>query len=72
MPSRLSDDARSFVPDSALLVGLHPHQRQVPDLADRPGYVNRWRHRVRKHTRPRTPPRAGRPRGSETWPAASR
>ena len=40
------------VPDSALLVGLHPHQRQVPDLADRPGYVNRWRHRVRKHTRP--------------------
>ena len=40
------------VPDSALLVGFHPHQRQVPDLADRPGYVNRRSHRLSKHTRP--------------------
>jgi len=40
------------VPDSPLLVGVHPHQRQVPDLADRPGYVNRRSDRLRKHTRP--------------------
>ena len=48
------------VPDSALLVGFHPHQRQVPDLADRGRHVNRRSHRLRKHTRP---PRtaAGRP-----------
>ena len=39
------------VPDPALVAGLHPHQRQVPNLADRAGHVNRWRHRVREHTR---------------------
>ena len=40
------------VPDSALPVGLHPYQRQVPDLADRGRHVNRRSHRLRKHTRP--------------------
>ena len=39
------------VPDPALLVGLHPHQRQVPDLADRARHLSRRRHRVREHTR---------------------
>ena len=39
------------VPDPALLVGLHPHQRQVPERADRARHVNCRRHRVREHTR---------------------
>ena len=39
------------VPDPALLVGLHPHQRQVPQRADRVGHVHCRRHRVREHTR---------------------
>ncbi len=39
------------VPDPALLVGLHPHQRQVPERADRARHVNGRRHRVREHTR---------------------
>ena len=39
------------VPDPALLVGLHPHQRQVPERADRTRYVNCRLHRVREHTR---------------------
>ena len=40
------------VPDPALLVGLHPHQRQVPERADQTArHVNCRRHRVREHTR---------------------
>ena len=39
------------VPDPALLVGLHPHQRQVPERADRGRHVHCRRHRVREHTR---------------------
>ena len=43
------------VPDPALRVGLHQHQRQVPQRADRVGHVHGRRHRVRQHTR-RTAP----------------
>ena len=51
------------VPDPALLVGLHPHQRQVPNLADRVRHVSRRRHRVREHTRaPHTAARGPTPR----------
>ena len=51
------------VPDPALLVGLHPHQRQVSDLADRARHLSRRRHRVREHTRaPHTAARGPTPR----------
>ena len=39
------------VPDPALLVGLHQHQRQVPQRADRAGHVHGRPHPVREHTR---------------------
>ena len=40
------------VPDQELLVGLDPHQRKVPQLADLARYVARPRHRLREHSRP--------------------
>ena len=39
------------VPDPALCVGLHQHQPQVPQRADRVGHVHGRRHRVRQHAR---------------------
>ena len=39
------------VPDPALRVGLHKHQRQVPQRADRVRHVHGRRHRVREHPR---------------------
>ena len=40
------------VPDPALLAGLHQHQCQIRNLADRARHVHCRRHRVREHPRP--------------------